>query len=349
MAPVQATLHRARPPLLRRRSRHPRHCWMAPVQAALHRARPPLLRRRSRHPRHCWMALAQVPFHRARPPLLRRRSSRPAPWRLAPMPAPPCRSLVRRRSRHSACPLTEDRAARRPQQQRAAPRRLAALRAQACRARRSPLRRRSPPSACAPTVDRPTHQPEQRHTRPAILPTAATNLRRGATFPRRSGATSGFATLDAAVIAIRSPGAAAPLPICCRSTTCCPSPRAVARSRLTSISCAQFITDCATATVRLGRRSPRCSASSARLARQSTALVDNLQVARRGYPAQPCQPSVLLRYRLFRPGPVAVDALTRAVVVVSSLRFPAASGVRTRFGSPACQSRRLRSHRRSAA
>ena len=86
------------------------------------------------------------------------------------------------------------------------------------------------------TADGLTHQPEQRRTRPANRFTAATNPRRGATFPRRSGATSGYATEDAAVIAIRSPGGAAPRPICCRSTTCCRSPRAVARSRPTSIS-----------------------------------------------------------------------------------------------------------------
>ena len=202
------------------------------------------------------------------------------------MPAPPCRarpSLLRRRSRHSACPLTADRAARRPEQ-RAAPRRLASLRGQVCRARRSPLRRRSRPSACSPTADRPTHQPGQRRTRPANLFTAATYPCRGATFPRLSGATSGNATVDAAVIAIRSPGGAAPLPICCRSTTCCQSPRAVARSRPTWFCVALLITECATATDRLLRRSPRCSASSALLARHSTALADSLQVARRGYP-----------------------------------------------------------------
>ena len=239
-------------------------------------------------PRHCWMAPALAALHRARPPLLRRRSSRPAPWRMAPMPAPPCRarpSPLRRRSRHSACPLTADRVARRPEQ-RAWPRRLASLRAQVCRARRSPLRRRSGPSACSPTADRPTHQPGQRRTRPANLFTAATYPRRGATFPRLSGATSGNATVDAAVIAIRSPGGAAPLPICCRSTTCCQSPRAVARSRPTWFCVALLITECATATDRLCRRNPRCSASSALLARHSTALAGSLQVARRGYPGR---------------------------------------------------------------
>ena len=97
-------------------------------------------------------------------PLLRRRSSRPTPWRMAPMPAPPCRarrSPLRRRSGHLVCPLTADRAARQPEQ-RAGPRRMASLRAQACRARRSPLRRRSRYSPCSPTADRATHQPGQR-------------------------------------------------------------------------------------------------------------------------------------------------------------------------------------------
>ena len=70
------------------------------------------------------------------------------------------------------------------------------------------------------------------HTTREPVP-AATNPRGGATFPRLSGATSGNATEDAAVIAIRSPGAAAPLPICCRSTTCCRSPKGTARIRET--------------------------------------------------------------------------------------------------------------------
>ena len=48
-----------------------------------------------------------------------------------------------------------------------------------------------------------------------------------------------------------------------------------------------------------------------------------------GGDSQRRQPSVYLRYRLFRPGPVAVDALMHGVLVVSRLRFPAASGVRT--------------------
>ena len=197
-------------------------------------------------------------------------------------------------------PLAADRAARQ-MEQRAGPRRLASLRGQAYRAGRSPLRRRSRCSAGCPTADRQTHQPEQRRTRPANLFTAATNPRHGATFPRRSGATSGYATVDAAVIVIRSPGAAAPRPICCRSTTCCPSHRAVARRRPTWLFAALLITECATATVRLLRRSPRCSASCARLARRSTALADGLPVARRGYPSQRREPTVHLRYRLCRP------------------------------------------------
>ena len=121
-------------------------------------------------------------------------------------------------------------AGRKKAEQRAAPRRMAPMPAQACRSRRSPLRRRSRHSACSLTADRPARQPGQRRTRHAILSTAPTNPRHGATFPRLSGATSGNATGGAAVIAIRSPGAAAPLPICCRSTTCCRSPRGVART-----------------------------------------------------------------------------------------------------------------------
>ena len=308
---------RATPPLPKGRTRS--GCW------------PTLLHRVSQGPPRLWMAPAQAALHRARPPLLRRRSSRPAPWRMAPMPAPPCRarrSPLRRRSRHSACPLTADRAARQLEQ-RAGPRRLASLRAQACRARRSPLQRRSRHSACPLTADRAAPQLEQRRTRPANLFAAATNPHRGATFPRRSGATSGNATVDAAAIAIRSPGVAAPLPICCRSTTCCQSPRGVARSRPTWFFAALLITECATATVRVRRQSPRCSASSALLPRRSTALADSLQVARRGYTSQPREPTVHLRYRLFRPWPVAVDALMHGVVVVSRLRLPAASGVRS--------------------
>ena len=76
------------------------------------------------------------------------------------------------------------------------------MRAQACRSRRSPLRRRSLHSACPLTADRAARQPGQRRTRPAILSTAPANPRRGATFPRLFGATSGNATEDAAVIAI---------------------------------------------------------------------------------------------------------------------------------------------------
>ena len=189
------------------------------------------------------------------------------------------RSLLRRRSRYSACSLTANCPAH--PGQRAAPRRMVPMRAPGCRSRRSPLRRRSGYSACPLTADRVAPQPEQRRTRHANLSTAPTNPRHGATFLRRSGATFGNATEDAAVIVIRSPGAAAPLPICCRSTTCCRSPRAVVRSRPISSYRALLITACATATDRLRLRSPRCSASSALLARNSTALADGSQVAQR--------------------------------------------------------------------
>ena len=94
----------------------------------------------------------------------------------------------------------------------------------ACRSRRSPLRRRGRHSACPLTADRAAHRPRQRSTRPAILSAAAASPRLGVTFLRRSGATSGNATEGAAVIVIRSPGVAAPRPICCRSTTCCGRP-----------------------------------------------------------------------------------------------------------------------------
>ena len=236
------------------------------------------------------------------------------------MPAPPSRSrrsLLRRRSRHLMCPLTADRAAHQPLQ-RPAPRRMAPMPALACRSRRALPRRRSRHSPCPLTADRAAPQPGQRRTQPAILSTAPTNPRHGATFRRLSGATSGYATEDAAVIAIRSPGVAAPLPICCRSTTCCRSPRAVARSRSTSSYRALLITACATTTDRLRRWSPRCSASVALLARRSTALADGSQVARRD----------TLRSAARRACIFAVASSDLAVVYRQ--RIPAASGVRTR-------------------
>ena len=181
------------------------------------------------------------------------------------------RSSLRRRSRSLACTLTADCLAHQPKR-RLAPRRLALRRAQGWRPRGWPLRRRSRHLACILTAARAASQPGRRRTQPAILSTAATNPRLGATFLRLSGATSGNATVDAAVIAIRSPGAGAPLPICSRSTTCCRSPRAVART------CSMRITACATAMGRLCRRNAPCSTSSALLARRSTRLADGLQV-----------------------------------------------------------------------
>ena len=136
-------------------------------------------------------------------------------------------------------------------------------------------------------------------TQPATRSTAVTNPRHGATFPRLSGATSGYATVDAAVIAIRSPGVAAPRPICCRSTTCCRSLRAVARSRPTSICSALLITECATATDRLRCRRPRCSASCALLPLRS-------QTPCRwpaGHTSHCREPRVHLCCRLIRPWP----------------------------------------------
>ena len=155
---------------------------------------------------------------------------------------------------------------------------MAVKRAQGWRHRGWPLRRRSPHLACILTAARVASQPRRRCTQPAILSTAATNPRRGATFLRLSAATSGYAPEDAAVIAIRSPGGAAPLRICCRSTTRCRSPRAAARTCSIYIFSALPITACARATGRLRRRCHRCSASSALLARRSTRLADGLQV-----------------------------------------------------------------------
>ena len=266
-------------------------------------AAPTLLHRGSQRPLHCRMAPAQVALHRPRRPLPRRRSRRPRHCWMAPAQAALGRArprLLRRRS------------------SRAAPRRMAPMPALACRSRRALPRRRSRHSPCPLTADRAAPQPGQRRTQPAILSTAPTNPRHGATFPRLSGATSGYATEDAAVIAIRSPGVAAPLPICCRSTTCCRSPRAVARSRSTSSYRALLITACATTTDRLRRWSPRCSASVALLARRSTALADGSQVARRD----------TLRSAARRACIFAVASSDLAVVYRQ--RIPAASGVRTR-------------------
>ena len=177
---------------------------------------------------------------------------------------------------------------------------MALLRAQGCRSRRSSLRRRSRHLACILTAARAASQPGRRRTQPAILSTAATTPRRGATFLRLSGATSSYATEGAAVIAIRCPGAAAPLlPICCRSTTCCRSPRAVART------CSMRITACATAMGRVCRRSAPCSASSALLVRRSSRLADGLRVdvAGRDNPSHRRAPSVHLRRHIIRPWP----------------------------------------------
>ena len=158
------------------------------------------------------------------PTLFHRGSQRPLHWQMAPAQV----------ALHRARPMLLRRGSQRP-----APRRMAPMPALPCRSRRSALRRRSLYSACPLTADRATHQPGQRRTRPAILSTTPTNPRRGATFLRLFGVTSGNATEGAVAIAIRSPGAAAPLPICCRSTTCCRSPRAVARTRTTWLSNAE--------------------------------------------------------------------------------------------------------------
>ena len=119
---------RVTPPLPKGRTRS--RCW------------PTLLHRGSQRPLHFWMAPAQVAFHRPCPPPPRRRSSRAAPRRMAPMWTLACRSNAGRHfgaaGRHSACPLTADRAAHRPRQRSTRPPILSAA------ARQSPPRRHIP-------------------------------------------------------------------------------------------------------------------------------------------------------------------------------------------------------------
>ena len=79
----------------------------------------------------------------------------PAPLRMVSMPAQVCRSRrspLRRRSWHSAHPLTGDRAAHQPEQW-PAPLRMVSMPALVCRSRRSSLRRRSWHSPCPLTGD----------------------------------------------------------------------------------------------------------------------------------------------------------------------------------------------------
>ena len=171
----------------------------------------------------------------------------------------------------------------------------------------SPLVSPAPESAPSVYSDRAraASQPGRRRTQPAILSTAATNPRRGATFLRLSGATSGYATEDAADIAILSPGAAAPLPICCRSTTSCRSPRAVARTCSIYIFSALRIAACATAMGRLCRRNAPRSDSSALLARALDSARRRLADGRgrAGHPSHRRAPNVHLRCRIIRPWP----------------------------------------------
>ena len=221
--------------------------------------------------RSCRLSLRRRSRHSSCPPpadgAARRPGQRAGRRRMVLLRAEACRtrrSSLRRGSGHSPCPPPADGAARWPEQWPAA-RRMASLEAEARRTRRLPLRRRSRHSPCPPTAHLPAHLPGQRRTRPASLFTTAANRRRGATFPRRSGAAFGYGTVGVAVIAIRSPDAAATRPICSRSTTCCRSPRAVARIRPICVYRALLITECATATDRLRRRSPRRSAFSALL------------------------------------------------------------------------------------
>ena len=128
------------------------------------------------------------------------------------------------------------------------------------RSRRPLLRRRSWQAACHLPVEPAVRRREHRRSSPAMLRAAHAGCRCGAPFPRLSGVTSGYATGGAAAIGIRSPGAAAILLTCYRSTTCCRLPRVAARNR--TISRALPTTACATATDQRRRRSRRGSATS---------------------------------------------------------------------------------------
>ena len=84
-----------------------------------------------------------------------------------------------------------------------------------------------------------------------ILPGAHAGRRHGALFLPLFGAWCGHATRGVVVTAIRSPAVAVALPTCCRSTTCCRSPRAAAKIRIIYASRASLITGCGTAVSRL--------------------------------------------------------------------------------------------------
>ena len=181
---------------------------------------------------------------------------------------------LRRRSRRPACTLTANCPAHQPKR-RLAPRRLALLRPWGCRSRRSSLRRRSRHLACILTAPRAASQPGRRRTQPAILPTAPTNPRPAPPRHIPAAVRRHVWLRDGGRCCYRDPLTGRrlqPLPICCRPTTCCQSPKAAARTCSTYNYSALPIAACATATGRLCRRNASCSASSALLARRSTPL-----------------------------------------------------------------------------
>ena len=90
-----------------------------------------------------------------------------------------------------------------------------------------------------------------------ILPGVHAGRLHGALFLPLFGAWCGNATRDVVATAIRYPAVAVPLLICCRSTTCCPSPRAAATIRTIYASRASLITGCATAVGRLRNSATR--------------------------------------------------------------------------------------------
>ena len=181
-----------------------------------------------------------------------------------------------------------------------------------CRSRRSFLRRRSRHLACILTG------PERRLNRaggahsprfcpqPPPIPASASH---SCGCPATRMATRRWTLL---LSRSAQPGAAAPLLICSRPTTCCQSPKAAARTCSTYNYSAFSIAACATATGRLCRRSAPCSASSALLARRSTRLANGLQVdvarrdplrisARRACISPPHHQTLAVGYTVYEP------------------------------------------------
>ena len=169
---------------------------------------------------------------------------------MAPTPPP----------RHRVSPPLLRRRSRRPAPRRMAPTRMPVLRPHPLLRRRS--RFPTPGRAAASRVPLPgRYRPQS-----PILPGVHAGRLHGALFLPLFGAWCGNATRDVVATAIRYPAVAVPLLICCRSTTCCPSPRAAATIRTIYASRASLIAGCATAVGRLRNSATRrCAGESERI------------------------------------------------------------------------------------